>query len=104
MRKHAAMLLSRSEVEWLVGTVRKSNAGLVEEPVPTVLALSEVQKVLQYLLQEKVSVRNLALILDVVADSARQTRNAGELTELVRQRLGASICSRCSAAARNWRC
>lgn len=92
LRKHAALLLSRSEVERLVGTVRKANAGLVEELVPTVLALSEVQKVLQNLLQEKVSIRNLALILEVLADGARQTRDAGHLTELVRQRLGATIC------------
>lgn len=76
----------------LVGTVRKANAGLVKELVPTVLALSEVQKVLQNLLQEKVSIRNLALILEVLADGARQTRDAGHLTELVRQRLGATIC------------
>lgn len=92
LRKHAAQLLSRGEVERLVGTVRKTNAGLVEELVPTVLALSEVQKVLQNLLQEKVSIRNLALILEILADSARQTRDAGQLTELVRQRLGATIC------------
>ena len=92
LRKHAALLLSRSEVERLVGTVRKTNAGLVEELVPTVLALSEVQKVLQNLLEEKVSIRNLALILEVLADGARQTRDAAQLTELVRQRLGATIC------------
>ena len=92
LRKHAALLLSRSEVERLVGTVRKTNAGLVEELVPTVLALSEVQKVLQNLLEEKVSIRNLALILEVLADGARQTRDAAQLAELVRQRLGATIC------------
>ena len=92
LRKHAALLLSRTEVERLVSTVRKSNAGLVEELVPTVLALSEVQKVLQNLLQEKVSIRNLALILEVLADGARHTRDTGQLTELVRQRLGATIC------------
>jgi flagellar biosynthesis protein FlhA len=92
LRKHAALLLSRSEVERLVGAVRKTDAGLVEELIPTVLALSEVQKVLQNLLQEKVSIRNLALILEVLADGARQSRDAGQLTELVRQRLGASIC------------
>lgn len=92
LRKRAALLLSRSEVERLVGTVRKTNAGLVEELVPTVLALSEVQKVLQNLLEEKVSIRNLALILEVLADGARQTRDAAQLTELVRQRLGATIC------------
>lgn len=86
------MLLSCNEVERLVVTVRKSNAGLGEELVPTVLALSDVQKDLQNLLQEKVSIRNLVLILEVLADSDRQTHDAGELTELVRQRLGASIC------------
>ena len=55
LHKHAALLLSRSEVERLVGTVCKANAGLVEELVPTVLPLSEVQKVLQNLLQEGVN-------------------------------------------------
>ena len=92
LRRHAALLLSRAEVERLVGTLRKTNAGLVEELVPTVLALSEVQKVLQNLLQEKVSIRNLPLILEVLADGARQTRDPGQLTELVRQKLGATIC------------
>lgn len=92
LRKHAALLLSRAEVERLIGNVRKANASLVEELIPATLTLSEVQRVLQNLLREKVSIRNLALILEVLADSGRQSRDPDQLTELVRSRLGATIC------------
>lgn len=92
LRKHAALLLSRAEVERLIGNVRKANASLVEELIPATLTLSEVQRVLQNLLREKVSVRNLALILEVLADSGRQVRDPDQLTEMVRFRLGATIC------------
>jgi flagellar biosynthesis protein FlhA len=92
LRKQASLLLSRAETERLVGNIRKGNASLVEELIPTTLSLSEVQKVLQNLLREKVSIRNLALILETLADGARQTRDPAGLTELVRQRLGGTIC------------
>ncbi|MBK4735685.1 flagellar biosynthesis protein FlhA [Noviherbaspirillum sp. DKR-6] len=92
LRKGAALLLSRAEVERLLGNIRKTNTSLVEELIPATLSLSEVQKVLQNLLQEKVSIRNLALILEVLADGARGSRDPAQLTELVRQRLGGAIC------------
>ena len=92
LRKHAALLLSRAEVERLISNVRKTNASLVEELIPAIVSLSEVQRVLQNLLREKVSIRNLALILEVLADSGRQVRDPDQLTEMVRLRLGATIC------------
>src|SRR5581483_7874816 len=68
VRQNAAELLTRSETERLIARVRQSQPGLVDELVPTILTLSEVQKVLQNLLREKVPVRNLEAVLEVLAD------------------------------------
>lgn len=92
LRRNAANLLTRSETNLLLERVRERNAGLVEELVPSVLAMVEIQKVLQNLLREKVSIRNLEAILEVLADAGRLSRDTERLTETVRQRLGASIC------------
>ena len=92
VRQNAAELLTRSETERLIARVRQSQPGLVDELVPTILTLSEVQKVLQNLLREKVPVRNLEAVLEVLADYGRQKKDADVLTELVRQKLGSVIC------------
>jgi flagellar biosynthesis protein FlhA len=92
LKQHAAMLLTRSETERLLQRVRKQQPGLVEELIPTVLAMGDVQKVLQNLLREKVSIRNLEAILETLTDSARGSKDPAALTEAVRQRLGAAIC------------
>lgn len=92
VRQNAANLLTRSETEALVERVRQRHAGLVEELIPAVLSLSEIQKVLQNLLREKVSIRHLDAILEVLVDSGRASKDPEQLTELVRQRLGAVIC------------
>ncbi|QHI99174.1 flagellar type III secretion system protein FlhA [Xylophilus rhododendri] len=92
LRREAATLLSRAEVEKLLARVRGSQPGLVEDIVPTVLSLTDVQKVLQALLREKVSIRNLEAILETLADAGRHTRDAVLLAEQVRQRLGHAIC------------
>lgn len=92
LRRNAANLLTRGATAELVERVREQNPGLVEELVPGVLALVEVQKVLQNLLREKVSVRHLEGILEVLADAGRSTKHADRLTEIVRQRLGPAIC------------
>ncbi len=92
IRRNAANLLTRAETEALVEKVRKRQGGLVEELIPAVLSLSEIQKVLQNLLREKVSIRNLDAILEVLVDSGRHNKDPEYLTELVRQRLGAVIC------------
>ncbi|TCS37711.1 flagellar biosynthesis protein FlhA [Paucimonas lemoignei] len=92
IRQNASSLLSRVETERLVNSFRKNNAGLVEELIPTVLTLSEVQKILQNLLKEKISIRNMELILEVLVDHGKQSKDPEYLTELVRQKLGAIIC------------
>ncbi|MBL8515541.1 MAG: flagellar biosynthesis protein FlhA [Betaproteobacteria bacterium] len=92
LRREAALLLSRAETERLLARVRQSQSTLVEELVPTVLTVSDVQRVLQNLLKEKVSIRHLEAILETLADAGRHTKDAGVLTEMVRRRLGQSIC------------
>jgi flagellar biosynthesis protein FlhA len=71
--------------------------GLVEELVPTQLALSDVQKVLQNLVREKVPIRNLRAIVESLIDGARTSKDPAVITEGVRQRLAVSICNSLSA-------
>ena len=92
LRRESATLLTRAEVDRLLSRVRQSQPGLVEELIPTVLSSSDVQKVLQNLLREKVSIRHVEAILETLADAGRTTRDASQLTEIVRQRLGHAIC------------
>jgi flagellar biosynthesis protein FlhA len=92
LRREAPRLLSRAETDKILARVRKTQPSLVEELVPTVLSVSDVQKVLQNLLREKVSIRHSEAILETLADSGRHTKDVGQLTEFVRQRLGQAIC------------
>jgi flagellar biosynthesis protein FlhA len=92
IRRHVPELVTRAETEKLLSRLRTTQPGLVEELIPTVLSVSDVQKVLQNLTREKVPVRNLQGIVETLVDAARGTKDAGSLTELVRQRLAASIC------------
>lgn len=92
LRRESATLLTRAEIDRLLARVRQSQPGLVEELIPTVLSSSDVQRVLQNLLREKVSIRHIEAILETLADAGRSTRDAHLLTEVVRQRLGHAIC------------
>jgi flagellar biosynthesis protein FlhA len=92
LRRQSAALLTRAETERLLARVRQAQPGLVEEVVPTVLSVGDVQKVLQGLLREKVTIRNLEAVLETLADCAKANKDPLHLTEMVRQRLGAAIC------------
>ena len=92
IKRNVATLLTRAETERLIDRLRPQQAGLLDELIPNIMTLGEVQKVLQNLLREKVSVRNLEAILEVLADGGRANKNPDHLTELVRQRLGLAIC------------
>jgi len=92
LKQQSAMLLTRAETDRLLQRVRQQQPGLAEELVPTILSVGDLQKVLQNLLKEKVSIRNLEAILETLADGGRGNKDLGYLTELVRQKLGASIC------------
>jgi flagellar biosynthesis protein FlhA len=90
---HAPELLSRQDVQNLVNVVRESASTVVEELIPNILTLGEVQKVLQNLLRERVSIRNLETILEVLADFGPRTRDTEVLTEYARQALARQICA-----------
>jgi flagellar biosynthesis protein FlhA len=91
IRSHAAELLSRQDVRALLDQLKETNAAVVEEIVPEVLALGEIQRVLQSLLSEGVAVRDLGTIMEAIGDKARITRDTGLLTEYARQALGRAI-------------
>jgi flagellar biosynthesis protein FlhA len=88
---HAAEILTREEVARLVSDLRARSPVLVDELIPAVMKLGEVHKVLQALLRERVSVRDLETILEVLADSAGRGSPI-QLAEEVRRRLARSIC------------
>ena len=91
IRSHAAELLSRQDVKALLDQLKDSNAAVVEEIVPDVLTLGEIQRVLQGLLSEGVPVRDLGTIMEGIGDKARITRDTDLLTEYARQALGRAI-------------
>ena len=91
IRRHAHELLGRQEVKRLLDTMNDSHPKLVEELVPKLLALGEVQRVLQQLLREQVSIRDLGAILEVLVEAALQSKNIVHLVESVRQSLGRGL-------------
>ena len=91
LKTHTYELLGRQEVQSLLDTLATSHPKAVEELVPNLLSLGGVQKVLQNLLREHVSIRDLLTIVETLADYAPVTKNLDILTEYVRQRLGRSI-------------
>ncbi|MFT4171314.1 MAG: flagellar biosynthesis protein FlhA [Rhodocyclaceae bacterium] len=92
LRRNSATLLTRSETERLLNSIRQSQPGLVEEIIPTLLTVGDVQKVLQGLLREKVSIRNIGAIMETLADAARFSKDPAQLGEAIRSRLGQAIC------------
>jgi flagellar biosynthesis protein FlhA len=91
IRQHAAQLLTRQDVRQLLDQLKETNEAVVTEVVPDVLSLGEIQRVLQSLLSEGVSIRDLGSIVEAVGDKARITRDAGVLSEYARQALGRAI-------------
>lgn len=91
IKKHSYELLSREDVKHLVENVKESNPALVEELMPGLMMLGDIQKVLANLLKEGISIRNLVTIMEALADYARTTRDVNVLTEYVRQRLSRQI-------------
>ena len=91
IRTHIAELLTRQDVQNLVNNLKESNPVLVDELVPKMIGLGEVQKVLQNLLSEGISIRDLLTIFETLADHAHGTRDTDVLTEYVRQSLKRAI-------------
>lgn len=94
IRGHIAELLTRQDVQNLIDNLKETNPVIVEELIPKLLGLGDVQKVLQNLLSEGVSIRDLLTIFEILADHATTTHDTDVLTEYVRQGLKRAISSR----------
>ena len=94
IRQHVAELLTRQDVQNLVNNLKDTNPALVEELIPKTLGIGEVQKVLQNLLREGISIRDLLTIFETLADYASTSRDTDILTEYVRQSLKRAISSK----------
>ncbi|MBT9583616.1 flagellar biosynthesis protein FlhA [bacterium] len=92
VRAHANDLLGRQEVQALIDTIKKTHPAVVKEVIPDALSLGEVQKVLQNLVRERVSIRDLVSILETMADNVHMTKDPEMLTEFVRVSLSRTIC------------
>jgi flagellar biosynthesis protein FlhA len=91
IRVHASELLTRQETRQLLDQLKEVNAAVVDEVVPDVLSVGEIQRVLQSLLREGVSVRDLGAVVEAIGDKARLTRDVAMLAEYARQALGRTI-------------
>jgi flagellar biosynthesis protein FlhA len=91
IRVHASELLTRQETRQLLDQLKEVNAAVVDEVVPDVLSVGEIQRVLQSLLREGVSVRDLGAVVEAIGDKARLTRDVSMLAEYARQALGRTI-------------
>jgi flagellar biosynthesis protein FlhA len=94
VRAEAPTLLTRATVVRMLEDVRASQPGLVEELIPAMLSVSDVQRVLQVLIGEAVPVGNLELLCEHLVDLARTEKDPSALAELLRQRMSLEICSR----------
>jgi flagellar biosynthesis protein FlhA len=91
IKQYAHELLTRQETKRLLDSLADSQPKLLEELVPKLLSLGDVQKVLQQLLREQVSIRDITLILETLVDTAPLTKNPVFLVEAVRQAMGRSL-------------
>jgi flagellar biosynthesis protein FlhA len=91
IRGHAYELVGRQEVKALIDYVAETHPKLTEELVPKTLSIGEIQKVLQNLLRERVSIRDLVTVFETLADYGTQTKDHITLTEVTRAALNRSI-------------
>jgi flagellar biosynthesis protein FlhA len=93
IKSHAPDLLGRQEASALLDNVKQHYPVVIEELMPNLLTVGEVQRVLQNLLRERIPIRNLLLILENLADGARQSKDIDFLTERVRAAMARHICA-----------
>ena len=97
-KEHLHELLNRQEVNNLLESLKKTNAAIVDEAVPNIISVGEIQKVLCNLLREGVPIRDMETIVEVLCDYAPQVKDSDLLTEYVRQALKRTISHRFSEA------
>ena len=93
IKAHSYELLGRQEVKLIVDNVREKYSAVVEELIPDLITIGELQKVLQNLLREKVPIKDMVTIMESLADNSRNTKDIEILTEYVRFALGRTICN-----------
>jgi flagellar biosynthesis protein FlhA len=93
IKAHSYELLGRQEVKLIIDTVKEKYSAVVEELIPDLMTIGEVQKILQSLLKEKVPIKDMVTILESLADNSRVTKDIELLTEYVRFALARTICS-----------
>ncbi|WP_244834848.1 flagellar biosynthesis protein FlhA [Clostridium sp. BJN0001] len=93
IKNHSFELLGRQEVKLIVDNMKEKYSAVVEELIPDLLTIGELQKVLQNLLKEKVPIKDMVTIMESLADNARNTRDIEVLTEYVRYSLARTICN-----------
>ncbi|MCE9593750.1 MAG: flagellar biosynthesis protein FlhA [Planctomycetes bacterium] len=92
IRTSVGDVITRDDVKELVAAAKKISPAVVEELIPDKIGYGEIQAILRNLVRDGVSVRNMPVILEVVADHVGKTKDPDQLTELVRHRLGRAIC------------
>jgi flagellar biosynthesis protein FlhA len=98
IRRHSGQLMGRQETQGLIDTFKETHPKVVEELIPGLLTLGQTQKVLQNLLREEVSIRDLHTILETLADWASLTKDTDILTEYVRSAMARQICKSLKSA------
>jgi flagellar biosynthesis protein FlhA len=93
IKRHAHEILSRQDTQVLIDNLKQNYPAIVEELIPNILTIGEVQKVLQNLLKERISIRDLVTILETLADYGVKTKNIEVLTKHVRIALSRQICN-----------
>ena len=93
VKSFAPLILGRQDLQQLLDNAKASHSAVIEELIPNILTAGEVHRVLQNLLRERVSIRNLGTILETLAVEGRVTRDPDLLSEQVRRALGREICS-----------
>src|SRR3989339_471024 len=92
VKRFADEIMTRQNIQSLIEIVKNNNAAIVRELIPDMLSLGQVHKVLQLLVRERVSIRDLSTILERLADYAHLSRDVNVLAEYVRQSLARQIC------------
>lgn len=92
IKRHSHEILTRQDVQSLLDTIKENNATVVDELIPNLLSVGDVHKVLQNLLRERVSIRDMVMILETLANVAPRNKMTELLTEYVRNALAARIC------------
>ena len=92
IKGHASEIITRQDTQALLDHVKQNNPAVIEELIPNLMTVGEVQKVMQHLLRERISIRDLVTILETLADNAGRTKDQDTLAEWVRAALARSIC------------